>query len=82
MQAYCLGMALGLAAPLWVYFVFGAAFTVIYSVVSHWVWHSGGWLFSLGMQDFAGSTVVHLQGALAALAGALRRPRQGGMNRD
>jgi Amt family ammonium transporter len=35
------------------------------------VWHSGGWLFSLGMQDFAGSTVVHYQGALAALAGAL-----------
>src|SRR5207249_7239487 len=38
---------------------------------SHWVWHSGGWLFGLGMQDFAGSTVVHYQGALAALAGAL-----------
>jgi ammonium transporter, Amt family len=58
-------------AKLWVYFAFGAAFTLIYSVVSHWVWHSGGWLFSLGMQDFAGSTVVHYQGALAALAGAL-----------
>jgi Amt family ammonium transporter len=58
-------------AKLWVYFAFGAFFTVVYSVVSHWIWHSGGWLFSLGMQDFAGSTVVHLQGALAALAGAL-----------
>ncbi len=58
-------------AKLWVYIVFGAFFTVLYSVVSHWVWHAGGWLFSLGMQDFAGSTVVHYQGALAALAGAL-----------
>jgi len=58
-------------AKLWVYFVFGAYFTLIYSVVSHWIWHSGGWLFGLGMQDFAGSTVVHYQGALAALAGAL-----------
>ena len=58
-------------AKLWVYFAFGAFFTVLYSVVSHWIWHSGGWLFSLGMQDFAGSTVVHYQGALAALAGAL-----------
>jgi len=29
------------------------------------------WLFKHGMQDFAGSTVVHYQGALAALAGAL-----------
>jgi ammonium transporter, Amt family len=58
-------------AKLWVYFAFGAFFTVTYSVVSHWVWHAGGWLYGLGMQDFAGSTVVHYQGALAALAGAL-----------
>src|SRR3954451_24725921 len=56
---------------LWVYFAFGAIFTLIYSVVSHWVWSPDGWLFSKGMQDFAGSTVVHYQGALAALAGAL-----------
>src|SRR2546430_11144401 len=57
-------------AKLWVYFVFGAFFTLIYSVTSHWIW-GGGWLFHLGMQDFAGSTVVHYQGALAALAGAI-----------
>src|SRR2546429_7771113 len=58
-------------AKLWVYFAFGAVFTVVYSIVSHWIWSPGGWLFSKGMQDFAGSTVVHYQGALAALAGAL-----------
>jgi ammonium transporter, Amt family len=58
-------------AKLWVYFVFGIWFTLTYSVVSHWIWSPHGWLFSLGMQDFAGSTVVHFQGALAALAGAL-----------
>ena len=56
---------------MWVYFAFGVVFTLIYSVVSHWIWHPDGWLFSRGMQDFAGSTVVHYQGALAALAGAL-----------
>ena len=56
---------------LWVYFAFGIVFTLIYSVVSHWIWHPDGWLFAKGMQDFAGSTVVHYQGALAALAGAL-----------
>jgi Amt family ammonium transporter len=56
---------------LWVYFAFGAVFTIIYSVVSHWIWSPDGWLFSKGMQDFAGSTVVHYQGALAGLAGAL-----------
>jgi ammonium transporter, Amt family len=56
---------------LWVYFVFGAVFTLVYSLVSHWVWSPDGWLFAHGMQDFAGSTVVHYQGALAGLAGAL-----------
>src|SRR4029453_1874271 len=56
---------------LYVYFLFGVVFTIIYSVVSHWIWHPDGWLFALGMQDFAGSTVVHYQGARAALAGAL-----------
>jgi len=56
---------------LWVYFAFGIVFILIYSVVSHWIWHPDGWLFARGMQDFAGSTVVHYQGALAALAGAL-----------
>ena len=54
---------------LWVYFAFGVVFTLIYSVVSHWIWSPDGWLFAKGMQDFAGSTVVHYQGALAALAG-------------
>src|SRR2546429_7172685 len=58
-------------AKLWVYFVFGVYFTLVYSVVSHWIWSPHGWLFKHGMQDFAGSTVVHYQGALAALAGAL-----------
>jgi ammonium transporter, Amt family len=70
-------------AKLWVYFAFGAIFTVIYSVVSHWVWAPGGWLQRFGMQDFAGSTVVHYQGALAALAGALLLgPRIGKFGHD
>ena len=63
---------------LWVYFAFGIVFTLLYSVVSHWIWSPDGWLFAKGMQDFAGSTVVHYQGALAALAGAiLLGPRLG-----
>jgi Amt family ammonium transporter len=68
---------------LWVYFAFGAVFTLLYSVVSHWIWHPDGWLFALGMQDFAGSTVVHYQGALAGLAGALLLgPRLGKFSAD
>ncbi|MCO7176664.1 ammonium transporter [Sporolactobacillus kofuensis] len=58
-------------AKLSVYFIFGTVFiAIIYPVVGHWVW-GGGWLSTLGMQDFAGSTVVHLQGATAALVGTL-----------
>src|SRR5256714_3832387 len=70
-------------AKLWVYFVFGVYFTLVYSIVSHWIWHGDGWLFHKGMQDFAGSTVVHYQGALAALAGALiLGPRIGKFGHD
>ena len=70
-------------AKLIVYFVFGALFIgVIYPVIAHWVW-GGGWLAELGMQDFAGSTVVHLQGGVAALVGALLLgPRIGKYNKD
>jgi Amt family ammonium transporter len=56
---------------LWVYFAFSVAYVLLYSVVAHWIWGANGWLAGLGMQDFAGSTVVHYQGALAGLAGAL-----------
>ena len=44
---------------------------VIYPVVGHWIWASDGWLAGIGMLDFAGSTVVHLVGALVGLAGTL-----------
>ena len=53
------------------YLIFGILYSAfIYPVVAHWVW-GGGWLGQIGMQDFAGSTVVHLQGAAGALAGSL-----------
>jgi Amt family ammonium transporter len=53
------------------YVLFGVAFTgFIYPTVAHWTW-GGGWLAQAGFQDFAGSSIVHLQGALAATAGAL-----------
>jgi len=43
---------------------------LIYPVVGHWIW-GGGWLASLGMWDFAGSTVVHSTGGWLALTGAI-----------
>jgi ammonium transporter, Amt family len=54
-----------------VYVVFAIFFAgIIYPLVGHWIW-GGGWLTTRGMQDFAGSSVVHLSGATAALAGTL-----------
>jgi ammonium transporter, Amt family len=53
------------------YVLFGIVFAgFIYPTVAHWTW-GGGWLLQDGFQDFAGSSIVHLQGALAATAGAL-----------
>jgi Amt family ammonium transporter len=43
---------------------------ILYPVTGHWIW-GGGFLVSLGMFDFAGSTVVHSVGGWAALAGVL-----------
>jgi Amt family ammonium transporter len=63
-----------------VYTLFFAS--VIYPVVAHWIW-GGGWLAADGAQDFAGSTVVHLTGAIGAfVATILLKPRLGKFNKD
>src|SRR3954468_3240274 len=62
-----------------VYVIYAVIFSaVIYPVISHWIF-GGGWLqVNVGMQDFAGSTVVHLIGATGALAVLLQLgPRLG-----
>ena len=43
---------------------------LLYPITGHWIW-GGGWLGTLGMWDFAGSTVVHSVGGWAALAGVI-----------
>jgi ammonium transporter, Amt family len=51
---------------------------VVYPLFANWVW-GGGWLATLGKEfglghghvDFAGSSVVHMVGGVAALAGAI-----------
>src|SRR2546428_819137 len=61
------------------YLIYAVIFsTLIYPIVSHWIF-GGGWLFkTFHMQDFAGSTVVHLIGATGAFAALLLLgPRQG-----
>jgi Amt family ammonium transporter len=66
-----------------VYVLFAVPFAgFIYPMISHWLF-GGGWLMALGAQDFAGSTVVHLTGATAGLAGLLLLgPRVGKYGRD
>jgi ammonium transporter, Amt family len=50
---------------------------VVYAPVCHWVW-GGGWLGEMGLQDFAGGTVVHITAAVAALVAAMMMgPRRG-----
>ncbi len=56
---------------LWSFFAFAVVLTgFIYPVQGFWKW-GGGWLDTAGFLDFAGSGVVHLCGAAAALAGVL-----------
>ena len=52
-----------------VYVIYAVVFaSLIYPIGAHWIF-GGGWLATqFGVQDFAGSTVVHLIGATGALA--------------
>lgn len=43
----------------------------VYIPVCHWVWSSSGWLFTKGLLDFAGGTVVHITAGVAALVAAV-----------
>lgn len=66
------------------YIIYAVIFSaVLYPVLSHWIF-GGGWLqVNIGMQDFAGSTVVHLIGATGAFAALLLLgPRIGKYTKD
>lgn len=43
---------------------------VVYAPVAHWVWEPGGWLVQLGVLDFAGGAVVHINAGVAGLIAA------------
>ncbi len=56
---------------LWSFLVFTVILTgFIYPMEGYWTW-GGGFLSKLGFVDFAGSGIVHMAGAAAALAGVL-----------
>jgi len=56
------------SAMLW---FMGIWLTVVYAPICHWVWGDGGWLGALGILDFAGGTVVHINAGIAGLVTAL-----------
>jgi Amt family ammonium transporter len=84
----------GAAAERWrfsAFMIYGAFIgSVMYPIFGNWVW-GGGWLSQLGTNfglghghvDFAGSSVVHMQGGVIALIFAwLLGPRYGKYNKD
>lgn len=54
------------------YIIFLILFSLfIYAPLAHWTWHPEGFLFKLGVLDFAGGTVVHMSAGFAALAASM-----------
>ncbi|XP_071831220.1 putative ammonium transporter 1 isoform X2 [Apostichopus japonicus] len=79
------------------YMIYSVVITgFMYPVVSHWAWADEGWLFvginiggenngttNVAYQDFAGSSVVHMVGGIAALVGAaILGPRLGRFDKE
>lgn len=40
---------------------------VVYAPIAHWVWEPGGWLVQMGVLDFAGGSVVHINAGISGL---------------
>ncbi len=64
----------------WIWFAIGWA-TVVYFPVAHWVWAPSGWIYRLGVVDFAGGTAVHVNAGSAGLALAVVVGRRRGWPR-
>lgn len=59
------------------YILFMVLFSIfVYAPLAHWTWHPDGFLFKLGVLDFAGGTVVHMSAGWAALAAAIYLKRR------
>ena len=56
--------------------------TIVYFPVAHWVWAAGGWIFKLGVIDFAGGTAVHINAGAAGLALAIVIGRRVGWKKN
>ncbi|HEU5016571.1 MAG TPA: ammonium transporter, partial [Pseudolabrys sp.] len=54
----------------------------VYSPIAHMVWGPGGWLGGLGVLDFAGGTVVHINAGVAGLCCALMLGKRKGLGAE
>jgi len=54
---------------------------VVYAPITHWVW-GGGFLSELGMLDFAGGTVVHINAGIAGLVAAIMLGKRAGFGTE
>nr|WP_232834664.1 ammonium transporter [Rhodoferax ferrireducens] len=51
---------------------------LVYAPIAHWVWEPGGWLVKMGVLDFAGGSVVHINAGVSGLVCAwFLGPRRG-----
>jgi len=70
----CMSIVSGAVAErmrLWAFLAFAVVMTgFIYPIQGAWSW-GGGWLDGIGYSDYAGSGIVHMAGAAAALAGVI-----------
>ena len=63
--------------------LFGAFWTLlVYSPVVHWIWHPEGWAYLMGVRDFAGGIVVHVNAGAGALACAFVVGKRRGYGRE
>ncbi len=55
---------------------------LVYSPIAHWVWAPSGWANQMGILDFAGGTVVHINAGIAGLVCALVLGKRVGYGSD
>jgi ammonium transporter, Amt family len=55
---------------------------LVYSPIAHWVWSPSGWANQMGILDFAGGTVVHINAGIAGLMCALVLGKRVGYGSD
>lgn len=54
---------------------------MVYCPITHWLWNEAGFLFSMGVRDFAGGLVVHISSGFSALVASLVMGRRRNNNR-